>query len=1450
MRKSFVALLLIIGAAALANLAYAAVTDEFGSGEVYGKLMNAQMAKEMRTLAAKQGAFSHIPTPNDTTYVGYNPAYSSNNYWSIGVGNRHPNGTIVPPPNAFRGYWDWESPVHGDSLQGWWPVRNQYTGTGGLTLADWQRPWWAIDIGNQISLVVNQGPNAEWPWNGGRRTFGVTSAWHSDAGITKTPDPDPGKGDVNPSPPRWTPLAGSRSAWCGLRSHGDVAENDPITGNPYNIDALEQVSMTPAVVGGSGRRYPGYASQWDQMLYRDIDLTGANPSATVSVSFLLRTRMSTSKGTALATRTGWFDKDPLENTIAGGGVGTDNFISSTVAGASAPIDSFMVYVGVPVGDAVGSTWLASDGSTRTVFDPIRRWFGELIRASEAGKHWEVYTSYGNQPAIAAPADSNLFATITANRNVTYGDLMAAAQASNGNNKIRLVFRVKTNRGFDDNDGSNAGAYTSGYQGAAQLDDVAIDLGSGPVSLGGFENASDIDNNPATPATSAWKTSSKPPAAHFHVHQLSGLTYQDLCGPPGSISRICNMWGGVISMGDHDLSEAINGVMGTAEQETYEGMLSPTINLLATDGGAPNNMGLTIDTADPRQGSAIPTEDFYLAYEIYTGVFDLFNLGAGWQFLAQSYPAAQADGQRLWGETRAWSFQYFNPDKQCFDNLDGMYVWGLIRTVNPGNQPDSLRISLRKLGQCYRFGITTACGSTDGAYFDNVALAIVDGAAASPVSVDIWEWINDTFPANENPGLPGLAAFDTTTALIKTGRNDAPTTGDLTRYDVPSDSTLIQAAGDSVEVQLVFRILPGPGNYHTAGDRASGLRAVATSPTVITPTDGSFWSQYILDNGKGTPGGHPAGTFETRWSELVWNTARCDTAEQHTMFPVAARNVASSLNGGVFASTYHELDPKYNALGMSRHKCFLNDTLGSVTDITCTTEPAWVTTVPASRTGYDGNASTVEGTKILPDGLLTPGSHVEYFFVRKDLNTSISYMCPDTNLVSPQNSESSTDAHRWQEFSVLPDAWKFSAYNGLGKACMLYVDWNDRRGNERIWVSTADSIGATTAAKYGAHNGWHGMGGADVNSPAGFVYNLNQQPGTTWDMFGIKASESLNTGAGSLGARLAYRGTPSLLDDKWAKNAPTTAMLEAYYRVLMILTGDLNSSILGPFDDKSSDDEGIINSYLLGATAGNHRGIWIMGDGFVESLDDGTGTDLVLTLLQSRLTEASYLRLSGDINQCPDLTMTPIIKAAPSGMFGFRNLCLFTNDVLGVNGPDATPSTYYGSTTSYPSGIFKDAVGPNYWQALTDGWNIFNLRARFCDTNLGRLGYFWKVFNNVFGKICAINGTMVVAVETPQNPEGRTFVDFASIGNNPLRQGEAYVNLTLAKSDRVEVKIYDVSGRLIRTLADGQLFKAGPQKLTWDGLDNGGRQVARGVYFTHIKFANSRFENNTKMVVLK
>jgi hypothetical protein len=69
--------------------------------------------------------------------------------------------------------------------------------------------------------------------------------------------------------------------------------------------------------------------------------------------------------------------------------------------------------------------------------------------------------------------------------------------------------------------------------------------------------------------------------------------------------------------------------------------------------------------------------------------------------------------------------------------------------------------------------------------------------------------------------------------------------------------------------------------------------------------------------------------------------------------------------------------------------------------------------------------------------------------------------------------------------------------------------------------------------------------------------------------------------------------------------------------------------------------------------------------------------------------------------------------------------------------------------------------------------------------------------------------------------------------NPLRRGEGMA-LELAVPERAEAvaRLYDVSGRVVRTLIEGTLER-GIHRLAWDGGDQAGRPRSPGVYFLRV-----------------
>jgi len=56
-----------------------------------------------------------------------------------------------------------------------------------------------------------------------------------------------------------------------------------------------------------------------------------------------------------------------------------------------------------------------------------------------------------------------------------------------------------------------------------------------------------------------------------------------------------------------------------------------------------------------------------------------------------------------------------------------------------------------------------------------------------------------------------------------------------------------------------------------------------------------------------------------------------------------------------------------------------------------------------------------------------------------------------------------------------------------------------------------------------------------------------------------------------------------------------------------------------------------------------------------------------------------------------------------------------------------------------------------------------------------------------------------------------------------------IEYSLARMGRVEISIFDVSGRRIATLVDGN-GAPGIYRSTWDGRNENGQRVASGIYF--------------------
>ncbi len=74
-----------------------------------------------------------------------------------------------------------------------------------------------------------------------------------------------------------------------------------------------------------------------------------------------------------------------------------------------------------------------------------------------------------------------------------------------------------------------------------------------------------------------------------------------------------------------------------------------------------------------------------------------------------------------------------------------------------------------------------------------------------------------------------------------------------------------------------------------------------------------------------------------------------------------------------------------------------------------------------------------------------------------------------------------------------------------------------------------------------------------------------------------------------------------------------------------------------------------------------------------------------------------------------------------------------------------------------------------------------------------------------------------------------------------------VQFDLARTGATSLKIYDVRGRLVRTLVDGAM-DSGRHQMAWDGRNNSGRPVASGVYL--LEMVAGEYRGRHKMILAR
>jgi hypothetical protein len=466
--------------------------------------------------------------------------------------------------------------------------------------------------------------------------------------------------------------------------------------------------------------------------------------------------------------------------------------------------------------------------------------------------------------------------------------------------------------------------------------------------------------------------------------------------------------------------------------------------------------------------------------------------------------------------------------------------------------------------------------------------------------------------------------------------------------------------------------------------------------------------------------------------------------------------------------------------------------------------------------HEAESGGTEGTDILPDGFFTPGTSIDYFFSSKFTGGTDIQVIPDTT------------GGFYYEVDVLPGYREIGG--NLLAPCFLYVDaYNfgaqlpmEEKGFRPYFGTTTDDDGRTRDA---------------------------------WDRYDYLA------GGGN---------TPAPMAREANGDNGMTKYQSMIYRHVYYNTGEL-------WDEGLRDGDADLLITLLINPSFNRwdflKGLWLSGNGMAQILER-TGRPHCQSLLTDYMTSqrtgsvAGYRIDEADTSFCAGLknpaggceimpvnwiaalrgngcpTIYNFLIVGPVGD-GVGSLVFFNQDEGGAETQWASvcndqiapgnPANYRTVFESFSTHFIRTAgAGWNSWDCSTDS-TVITERTDAVLTWLGATP----------GTECdptdIIVGSDRPSVVTP----ARTML-FRNAPNpfNPITT----IRYQLAEKTHVQLQVFDVSGKLVRTLVDG-VQTPEVYNVQWDGKSDAGADVGSGVYWARMT-TGAGFNGSTKMVVLK
>jgi hypothetical protein len=586
----------------------------------------------------------------------------------------------------------------------------------------------------------------------------------------------------------------------------------------------------------------------------------------------------------------------------------------------------------------------------------------------------------------------------------------------------------------------------------------------------------------------------------------------------------------------------------------------------------------------------------------------------------------------------------------------------------------------------------------------------------------------------------------------------------------------------------------------------------TATAATAAPDVTVWMRFAVERGPCqslTSTGDPAGDWFQEYPPslpgsfpvgLVWHEAQMDTGRAHQ----TGSNIP-----GEYMSCYHEDSP-------------LEGT-------------NWCTPAPPLVEPCDD---------ILSDCLFTPGTNIYYFFEVRDLNSGdVLGTFPAGRSFAPIGTDP-IYATKWLQLNHLPT---------------VTPDCTGEYENNLLLVSSYQTNavpgpGTTQRDRVTA-----------VLSSLGLSFDVFDDQGTNW-------SDSHN-GIGRREDRTAQQPRPPF-------NGATQAMLEGY-DCIWHYTGRVEGGIFKTLTDKltepqdgghASQDQQTLETWLGGCTSGvgNERLLVLEGLGWANDIDVNTvnGPTFLTNLGVDVLTfDYAQLQAADDLRRCARLAGQGVNAGWTGEVFGSgcpenRNI-----DVLGALGGGVPIANF---VESHENGA--DPVNCNDDTNEVTWHSIIRQQAGLgdCERSVAMSFPFAELYPLNCDDQCLFNDWVVNGTNAELVIDIFQFANKA-INPNPIGIGDpagsprfvnelyqaqpnpanpaATIRYTIADKGLVSLKIFDVSGRLVRTLVNEvQEPTTEGFEVVWDGTSDTGQRVSTGVFFYQIDTPG--FTSAKKLVILK